>query len=313
MIYTVTGAISEPGPGSVLIHDHIRCLSNDMLHTFGKSWLDEEKFVEYAAQVLRQLKKEYGISLFVDGTPIDMGRDIRFLAAVSEKAEVPIVASTGFYYFPSCVTNERTPEDLAEWLLRDCQNAENCGVRPGILKCASDTDGMTADNIKRLTALGIVQRETGLPLYVHCIHTGNMAHEQIDILTKAGADPDKILMGHSARRPDADYWESIICRGCRVVVDQCHCVPYSLEKIGGELAELCRRGLAESLLIGNDLCMYCDFGRVGNLGTELTVEEQTKRFGHMFEKVMPAFYGAGGDPEECEHILRENALCALNV
>jgi|BioPla2DNA2_1021312.scaffolds.fasta_scaffold409631_1 predicted metal-dependent phosphotriesterase family hydrolase len=49
MIETVTGQINKNFTGNILMHEYIRTVSNDMLHTFGKRCLDEETLEDYAA------------------------------------------------------------------------------------------------------------------------------------------------------------------------------------------------------------------------------------------------------------------------
>ncbi len=56
MIRTVLGDIKKEEFGNVLIHEHIRCVSNDMLMSQGAVWLDENNLEDYAVRVLSALK-----------------------------------------------------------------------------------------------------------------------------------------------------------------------------------------------------------------------------------------------------------------
>ncbi len=65
------------------MHEHIQCVSNDMLMAFGKDWLDENRIETYAVSVLRKIKEQPGISVFVDRplyndfeTPDKLGLDL---------------------------------------------------------------------------------------------------------------------------------------------------------------------------------------------------------------------------------------------
>ena len=122
MINTVNGQIEKQLFGTVLIHEHIRCASNDLLHIFGKKWLDENRLADFASEILIRMKEKYGLGLWVDGTPIDLGRDVALLKKVSEKSGVPIVASTGLYYFPSLYTQGHSESEIAAWFIDEFEN-----------------------------------------------------------------------------------------------------------------------------------------------------------------------------------------------
>ena len=76
MIQTVTGAISGAELGAVLMHEHISCSSLSFAKAFGEAWLDQEQIRALSVEALRELKSQYGVALLVDGTPIDLGRDV---------------------------------------------------------------------------------------------------------------------------------------------------------------------------------------------------------------------------------------------
>lgn len=55
MIQTINGKIHIKDYDNILIHEHIRCASYDMLHAVGKRWLDEDYLVSYASDVLKRM------------------------------------------------------------------------------------------------------------------------------------------------------------------------------------------------------------------------------------------------------------------
>lgn len=314
MINTVTGQIEKRNFGTILMHEHIRCASNDLLHTFGERWLDEKHLAEFAAGILKEMKDKYGLGLWVDGTPIDLGRDVSLLKEVSEKSEVYIVASTGLYYFPSCYTAEHSEAEIASWFIDEFENGmEGTTIKPGILKCASDGFEVTKDNFKRLKALAVAQKETGLPLYVHSAHKGNLVDEQLSILLDIMDDPQKLIIGHTANRPDVDYLKRILDKGCYICMDQCHCTRHSMEDIGKTLLKLSKDGYADKILLSNDLCIYTDFGTRKNTGFHLSIDEQVKKYGHLFNDVYTAFIEAGGSENEFRKMLCKNAVEILDI
>lgn len=313
MIWTTDGGVAKQDFGRVLIHEHIGCISNDMLHIFGKDWLDKDKLIGFASEILKGIAKEYGVGLFVDGTPVDLGRDVALLKAVSEKSGIPIVVSTGLYYYPSLYTSGHSEKEIASWFIKEWETgAENTGIKPGILKSGSDRDGITRDNEKRLRALSVAQKETGLPMYVHCSHQEGLVESQIEVMLSAGGNPEKIIIGHCAQRPECDYFERIMDKGFYIGMDQAHCTRH-IDKVGTVLARLCEKGYRDKILLGNDLCMYSDFATRATSGLERSVKEQIDGFGHIFTVVYKSFLEAGGKPDDWEKIFRENSVNVLDV
>lgn len=310
MIRTVLGDI-ENLSGTILMHEHIQNVSNDMIQAFGNKWLDERKLEDYAVSVLSKLKDEINLSVFVDGTPIDLGRNVRLLKRVSEKTGVHIVASTGLYYYPSMVSCMRSAEELAEWFLYECKNGmEGTDIKPGILKCAADTMGITDDVKKRLEALAITQSKTGLPMYAHCSHTDNLAQEMIDIFERKGAELRKIIIGHASRKLDVDYLVKILRRGCYICIDQSL---YGDEaKVAKVVYDLCERGYHSQLLFSQDKAMYNDFECSSRVGMK-NKSDDILRYSYLTNNLITEFKEIGCTDEECKSFLCNNALTVLDI
>ena len=313
MIYTAKGALNASECGNVLMHEHIGCIANDLLCIFKDKWLDKKELAEFAAKILKSLKKQYGVGLFVDGTPIDLGRDVFLIREVSEKADIPIVVSSGLYHFPSLYTSGRSETEIASWFIKEFEEGiEGTDIKPGILKAASDGGAISSDNEKRLTAMGIVQKETDLPIYLHSAHDGN-TKRQLEILKRNIKDSEKIIVGHTGQKPDSEYLEDILSEGCYICMDQCYFTSYSMDEVGNALAVLCKKGYADRILLSNDLCIYSDFAPRSNNGFDLSVARHTEKFGHIFEAVYNSFMENGGSEKDWNKMMRENPIKVLNV
>ena len=239
MIRTVTGMINKAESGVVLMHEHISCSSLSYGIAFGNEWLDSKQLKDLSIETMKLLREKHRLVLLVDGTPIDLGRDVMLLKEIAELSGVKIVASTGFYHLPSIETISNDADTLAKWLIDECRNGiVGTDIYPGILKCATGELGITADNQKKLSVMGMVQSETGLPLYVHCEHRGDIVQKQIDILRENGANTEKLIIGHTAICPDTEYLEKILDIGCYICMDQCHCYPRKLTEIASVLVNL---------------------------------------------------------------------------
>ncbi len=305
MIYTVTGALQKADFGKACVHEHICVASNDMKKTFGKSWFDDEKIINLASNIL----KKSGFGLFVDGTPCDLGRDVQILNRVSEQSGVKIVASTGFYYYPDLFTVNRTAKQLATWILKECsEGMEGTNIKPGILKCASNGAEISDDSKKRLTAMAMVQNETGLAMYVHCSHSGEV-QEKIKLLVEFGANPEKLIIGHCGLNPDVDYLETLLHQGCYIAMDQNYCSRRK-EEIPKVLTELCKKGYASRICLSSDHSIYSDFTDDYNTGMNKTAEEHLHILNYQQEIIYPVF---GGSKEDFKKMTGQNIVDILDA
>ncbi len=318
MIRTVLGDLDRHRDrlalaGNILTHEHVMCASTDMLCTWKGKWPSDRAGVEeMAVRVYGRLKEDYGVSLIVDGTPCDLGRDVELIRRVSERAGVHFAVSSGLYHFPSVLTCGRTSDELAAIFIEEARSGiGESGIRPGILKCAVDGEGMTPHCRKRIRALAITRRETGLPLYVHCRFVGDSAHEVLDILEAEQANTEGVILGHATGRLDADYLEGLLRRGCFLGFDQCFA--QKIEPCAQTVAELCRRGYARKLLLSLDYSIYNDFLDTAHTGLDDSMEKHLSRFDFLFSSMLPAFQRTGVSEAQCRCMLTENPLDVLDA
>jgi len=125
---------------------------------------------------------------------------------VAERTGVKIVAATGFYRecsYPDYVRDE-TADQLARRMILDIRDGvDGTDIRPGILAEIATEYGrgtMSLLEEKVFTAVAYAQRESGLPVSTHC-WAGELASAQIDVLTRNGFPPGKIVIGHLAVDP----------------------------------------------------------------------------------------------------------------
>lgn len=313
MIQTVTGKIEKSEIGAVLMHEHISCKSLSYANAFQDKWLDKDRLKSLSVDVLKLLKEKYALGLMVDGTPIDLGRDGVILKEISELSGVKIVASTGFYYLPSIEAASNSPEELAHWLIDECENGiVGTDIKPGILKCATGEYGITLDNFKKLSAVGIAQSVTGLPLYVHCEHKGDIAFKQIEALLGSGTNIEKIIIGHAAMRPETEYLEKVLESGCYVSMDQCHCYPGRIDEIAKTLVYLSSRGYADKILMSNDYCIHSDFSCRDKNGLHLSATQHMRGLGYIFDDLNSKYLAFGGQSDNWNAMICKNSINVLD-
>src|SRR3982074_1636476 len=103
---TVQGPGEADELGVVLIHEHLR-VRDEAVAVQWPDRYDEDAELE-AALVAVGAAKARGVQTIVDPTPMFAGRDVRFMADVSEQTGVRVIACTGIYsydYLPHYFAN----------------------------------------------------------------------------------------------------------------------------------------------------------------------------------------------------------------
>ena len=78
-INTVLGEISPEEPRNVLSHEHIICCSHAMKIAFGEKWYNTKEVIDVAVMLLKEAKEKCDVNTIIDGTPVNLGRDIALL------------------------------------------------------------------------------------------------------------------------------------------------------------------------------------------------------------------------------------------
>jgi len=99
------------------------------------------------------------------------------------------------------------------------EGIQGSGIRAGLLKAASSKAELTGWETKIMRAAARVQSETGVPL---CLHSCEGARNQLDILVRHGADPERLYFSHveaefgwegRTLQEEARYLEAICSEG----------------------------------------------------------------------------------------------------
>jgi phosphotriesterase-related protein len=259
-VNTVTGTLDTDELGFTLMHEHLVVVNQAMRRSF-PGWFDREIAVEQAVEALRAAKA-CGVDTIVDATPINLGRDIAILQEVSERAKMPIIAATGFYWNDEPWMEGWEPDRLAEWLLRDLTDGiGGTSSKAGIIKCGTDRYGVTPENRKLLEVAARLHLATGVPITTHTFAATRSGPAQQDVFEEEGVDLSRVVIGHCGDTTDVAYLEAILRRGSYIGMDRfahAHILPMS-DRVA-TIAELCRRGWAKRMVLGHDGFLYIDWG-----------------------------------------------------
>ena len=277
MIKTVLGNIPECELGITLVHEHICCCSDYLYQMARDKYLDKERLLNVAVDYLKSLKEKYCLYTFIDCTPVNIGRDIELLKKVSQKSEVNIVCSTGFYCTEEPVLYNSSAELIAEYIVKDTEN-----INAGIIKCAVENETISDFNKKLLIASAIAQKTLGLPIVLHTNANNKNGLKALEILLSEGVKAQAITVGHLSDTEELEYIKQIAEIGCFIGLDRLYdnCSEKYISKKIETVAELCDAGYEDKILLSHDALFFNGF-------EEKPTINKCPRFSYCFDNILP--------------------------
>ena len=276
-IKTLSGQISEKETGTILVHEHICCYSEYIYKMVGKDYIDKEELLDCAVKQLKTLKDKYNLKTFIDCTPLNIGRDVQLLKKISEKSGVNIICSTGFYYNDEPVMYNTPTEKLSEYIISDAVN-----VNAGIIKCAVESENISAFNEKVLRACAKAQLKLNLPIVMHTNARNKNAVKALEILLDEGVKPQAVTVSHLSDTEDIEYISFFAKGGCYIGLDRI-CENYSDEYIKSKvktIMDLYEAGYGDKILLSHDKLIFNGFN------TEPKINYSTN-FNYCFDYILP--------------------------
>ncbi|MHC4607906.1 MAG: phosphotriesterase family protein, partial [Planctomycetota bacterium] len=180
---------------------------------------------------------------------------------------------------------------------------QGTGIKAGIIKCATDHAGVTEINKKLLHVAARLHRATGVPISTHTSVDHGVGPLQQDVFEEEGVDLSRVIIGHCGDTDDVSKLEPILARGSTIGMDRFGVDVYlPMEQRVSTVAELCRRGFAERMVLSHDACCRMD------LIPEEVFRPVTPRwnFRHIPDDVVPALRKEGVSEAEIRTLTVEN-------
>ena len=307
-VHTVLGPIPAADLGQTLVHEHVEMADWSMRSAFGTRFYDHDVVLERSVEHFTRAK-ECGVRTVVDGTPLNMGRDVSLVREVAERTGLNFVVSSGFYYLEHVYLTWRGEDEIHDLLSQECREGiAETGIRPGIMKAACADEGITPILEKVFRGIGRVAAEEKLPIFAHHhASVGNGAHI-LDVFEDVGVATSQVILGHSGDTSDLDYLEGMLKRGCYLGMDRFgYCdVSLSLADRVETIVELCARGYADQLVLSHDLAVY--LGVFGTWEDYLAYDPLVHGadFTFIHTTVLPALEAAGLEPATVLAMLERN-------
>ena len=311
-INTVSGVTDSDKLGVTYMHEHIFVVNPEFQHYWpGYHGWDEEEYVEKARAALRRLHDESGVDTVLDPTVPGIGRNIRAVARAVEGTGLNVIVATGWYIyseFPVTMYFRGQDEkirDLTRLFMRDVEEGlEGTDIKPGVIKCSIDHPGLTPDVETLLRASARTHVQTGLPITTHSEASNESGLIQQEIFKREGVDMGAVVIGHCNQSGDLGYLERLIENGSFIGFDRCglESPVANLEQQLDNLAELCRRGYADRIVLSHDNMVFLDWMAPG------TYESLVRHFpyGFIHTETLPGLRERGVRDDDINTMLVEN-------
>ncbi len=310
-VQTVTGLATPDELGATLIHEHV-------LVGFPGWDLDARapKFrrADAMARGVDQMQqlRDHGVRTFVDPCPMDLGRDVEFLAELSQLSGMRIVCTTGGYFEAEGITHTfrhlPVEEITAIYVQEITEGIGETGIKAGAVKIATGAHQVSDYERKLLQAGARAARETGVPLISHT-QEATCGHDQIDIVTAEGVAPERLVVGHSDGVDDPDYHRALAERGAFVGFDRFGITIIVPDEVRVKnVLKLAESGHVRNILLSHD-SIVCWKGRpvpYANTFEEVLALLPDWRPTTVFRKVIPQLRDGGLSEADIQTILVDN-------
>ncbi len=314
-INTVTGRVRPDELGTTLIHEHL-------LIGFPGWFMDAlaPRFVraDVLARAVDRMQEllSLGVRTFLDPCPMDLGRDVEFMAEVAQRSGMRIVCTTGAYKQNEGLTytfGALPVEEIEAIYVKELtEGIGGTGIVAGLIKCATGAHGITDYERKLLTAAGRAAAKVGCPVITHT-DEASQGIEQIELLTAQGMPAHRILVGHSDGRDDHDYHRSLADRGAYVGFDRFGIESFiSDEKRMQSVIKMVEAGYTRSLCLSHDATCGAWLGRPVFGGRFAVRPEQIAAAmpnwepTHLFKRILPKLRERGITDAHVTTMLVEN-------
>ena len=222
----------------------------------------------------------------------------------------------GYYIAPSHPDgmDEVTVDDLTAEMVGDVTTGVgNTGIKAGIIGELGCGWPLHDNERKVLLAAAVAQQETGASILIHPGRDEDAPFEALDILASAGADVERVVMGHIGRTyQNIERVIDLAKTGCYLEYDQfgweSSYFSYGVMDFPNDgqrmdhIQRLIAEGYTDKIVIGQDICGKHHMVKYGGWG-----------YGHIIEHIVPRLRDRGVSEEEIDAIYVGNPAAVLTL
>jgi len=302
-VNTVLGTIDSSELGYTLVHEHVLSTSAGLKEVYPE-FIDREGTAASATTHLKESNSE-GVSSIIDMAPFDLGRDVLLLKEVSKNSKVNIITTTGSWLVPPREFVGTNPDLIAPLYVREVvEGIEGTGIKAGVIKLATDKEGIT-DRFESVSrAVARAQLETGVPILTHTFSPAFVGNEQVQIFKEEGVALNRVCIGHSNDTTNVDYLKGLLDQGVWLGLDHFPGSDPDWETRTLVIKQLIDQGYGNRIMLSHDFNMRQHRGNI---------EERTARWernpdGYLFIKrhVLPRLIELGVSEKSATALNEEN-------
>jgi phosphotriesterase-related protein len=249
----------------------------------------------------------------IEMTVAGWGRDVAKLADIARRANVHVVATSG-YYVENCLPAFVATSDIGALeaaLLREVtEGADGSTIRTGLLKASVSRPVIEGAEERCARAVARVQRRTGLAITTHTsgsirfqIAGGNAGTLLLDLFDSEGVDPSRVIIGHCDENADVRQLSALMKRGAYVQFDVIGKSHWLLDETRVDLIlALLERGHGDRLLVSSDRNRFSELTASGGPG-----------YGHVLRAFVPRMKERGVDEASLQRILVTNPARIFSI
>ena len=339
-VQTVLGLIETAQLGVTLTHEHLLIdlsvaydppdnasakgfyhmpVSQEMLgriRYYGAKNADNARLFDVPTAIKEvMLYKQHGGDSLVDATSIGIARDPMGLFRISQATGVNIIMGASYYVaaaHPSDM-DHRSEDDIVEQIVRDVmEGVDGTGIRSGVIGEIGCSWPLADNERKVLRASARAQRMTGAPVLIHPGRDETAPLQIIEVLTEAGANLSRTIMGHLDRTVFLRSTLTQIAKaGCYMEWDLfgTESSYYALNpnidmpsdaKRMDDIAWISSEGYGRKVLVAHDICAKHRLEKYGGHG-----------YYYILGHIVPRMKARGFSSEDIDNILVNNPRDAL--
>ena len=292
-VETTAGPIAAEAMGRTLCHEHLLTASETVRAQYPHLHDADREFDAAVEQVRAAMA--HGVRTIVDPACMDLARDARFAARVAQATGIQLVMATGIYgqhytYLPHHFQT-RDEDYLADAFVHDIATGiQGTEIKAAFLKTAADEPGITPDVEKVHRAAARAALRTGRPIMAHSRPASHTGLDQVRIFTEEGVAPERIMIAHTGDTDDLDHIEELLALGVFIGMDRYGTAIFLPDEArNAVVAELCRRGYAQRMVLSQDACATIDW-----FPPEMIAELAPNwHFTHIFQTIIPQLLELG--------------------
>lgn len=251
-VQTVLGEIPASELGLVLVHEHV-------FHDIYEITMSSHMILSDVNVARRELTylKEKGGDTIVDQTVHGLNGNPQALAEISAEVGINIIAGTGFYwekFHPPWLAG-MSEDDIVNLLISDLTvGFEGTDVKAGMIgEIGTNHRGISPAEERVIRACARAQQEVGVVISTHALFN-RIGLDQARMFLDAGANLDKLVIGHVDTTPDVDYHEELLDFGVWIAYDSIGQLDKQPDEHRADaIVELIARGHRDRLLLSADI------------------------------------------------------------